>query len=215
MALENRPRDVRRIAAITLAGLLLFAAGTAVGMWVQRDGNDSGIHLSTTDIGFAQDMSMHHEQAVLLSQTLARDVEPRVRALADQIVVAQNAEIATMHGWLMLVGAPYTAAEPMAWVQAQEHDHHGGDGPPMPGMASTDDIVRLSGLHGNEAEVLFLQLMIRHHRGGVDMAEAAYNQGLYEPIERVALGMIRDQGNEIGMMTAMLAARQEKPLPYP
>lgn len=204
-----------RIAGIACAAVLLFATGTTLGLWTQRDSGDDGTRLSATDIGFAQDMSMHHEQAVLLSHTLARDVEPRVRALADQIVVAQNAEIATMHGWLMLVGQPYTSADPMAWVEAEGHNHHGSDGPPMPGMASTEDITRLSQLHGTAAEVLFLQLMIRHHRGGVDMAETAYNQGLYEPIERVALGMIRDQGNEIGMMTAMLAARQETPLPYP
>ena len=210
----------RRIALATIA-VVLVGIGVALGAWWQREPDASGVTLSATDIGFAQDMSAHHAQAVLLSQTLSRDVDPQVRALADQIVAAQSAEIATMQGWLTLVGAPLTAAHPMAWMTPDAHAEHAmhGDGesagPPMPGMASVADISKLAGLAGRDADVWYLQLMIRHHHGGIDMAQAAYNQGLSEPIARTALAMVRDQGNESGVMTTMLATRGAAPLPYP
>jgi uncharacterized protein (DUF305 family) len=82
-------------------------------------------------------------------------------------------------------------------------------------MASTDEIARLAGLRGADAETLFLQLMIRHHQGGVDMAEAATHAVASEPIRRTALGMIREQSNEIAVMTAILHTRSAAPLPHP
>ncbi|MBD0323599.1 MAG: DUF305 domain-containing protein, partial [Aldersonia sp.] len=211
MAPESNSAWRRRV-ALAAVGVVLVAVGVALGAWWQREPAESGVTLSPTDIGFAQDMSAHHAQAVLLSQTLPRGVDPLVRALADQIVAAQSAEIATMQGWLTLVGAPLTAEHPMAWMGADAHaghavGHDGGDastGPPMPGMASVDEISKLAGMGGRDAEVWYLQLMIRHHNGGIDMVEAGYNQGLSEPVARTALGMVRDQGNETGVMTAML-----------
>lgn len=187
--------------------VLLVALGAGVGMWVQahRHTDDGGIRLTGAEIAFAQDMSVHHEQAVLLSHTLAADVDPYVRGMADRIITAQTAEIATMRGWLSLLGEPASSPHPM--------NHDGGS--TMHGMASVDEITRLGTLHGSEAETDFLQLMVRHHRGGVDMAQAAFNESTTRPVRLFALEMVQAQGNEIGVMTTMLAARNASPLPYP
>ncbi|AHK31573.1 hypothetical protein Pd630_LPD04360 [Rhodococcus opacus PD630] len=200
-----------------LSAILLGAAGIAAGMWLQseRDTNPEGVQLSSADIGFAQDMSVHHEQAVLIAQTLSRDIDPQIRVIADQIVVAQTSEIATMRGWLNLFDEPFTTPRPMQWMHGSDPAMSDHGGAPMPGAASTSEITRLAGLRGADAETLFLQLMIRHHQGGVDMAEAATHSVASEPIRRIARGMIRDQSNEIAVMTAILDTRDATPLPHP
>ncbi len=214
MARDGRARPV----ALTFAALLVLALGVALGMWVQYARGPSGdaVRLSAADIGFAQDMSMHHEQAIQLAQTLTRDCDPQVGVLADRIVAAQSAEIATMHGWLTLFDKPFTSAHPMQWMDGDMHDDtRDRGGPPMPGMASVDEITRLAGLRGVDAEVWFLQLMIRHHEGGVAMARSAVESVAAEPIRRMARGIVADQGNEIGVMTAMLTVRHAEMVPYP
>ncbi|MEV0297404.1 DUF305 domain-containing protein [Nocardia sp. NPDC050710] len=186
-----------------------------MGFWLREPSSaDPAAILSEVDIGFAQDMSVHHEQAVLLARTLPTDASPPIRVVADRILFAQTAEIAQMRGWLQLFDLPVTVAEPMRWMGHDGH-HTDGHGPSMPGMASTAEISRLAGLRGTEAEILFLQLMIRHHTGGVEMAQAGFNTGSAPAVKRVALDMVNEQGNEIGQMTALLTARRAEPLPFP
>ncbi|WP_433191741.1 DUF305 domain-containing protein [Nocardia sp. CA-107356] len=202
-------RERLRLAAVAAIFLIVGAAG---GFWAHRpvDAGRTG-PLSTVDIGFAQDMSVHHEQAVLLARTLPADAGPLIRGVAERIVLAQTAEIAQLRGWLQLFDLPLSTDQPM---HRMGHEHT-GHGAPMPGSASTSEITRLAGMHGTEAEVLFLQLMIRHHRGGVEMAQTAFNTGSAPAVTRTALEMVNEQGNEIGQMTALLTARQGQPLPFP
>ncbi|MEV0251554.1 DUF305 domain-containing protein [Nocardia sp. NPDC050712] len=196
----------RRQVLLAVACLL---AGAVLGFWVRAPAPQApAVTLSAVDIGFAQDMSVHHEQAVLLSRTLAADASPQIRGIAERIVLAQTGEIAQMRGWLQLHELPLTTAEPMAWMAGQ----HAHGGPPMPGLAATSEITRLAGLRGADAEILFLQLMIRHHHGGIEMAQAAFNTGSNAVIKRVALDMVNEQGNEAGQMTALLTARNAQPL---
>ena len=217
MGSDTKPSSSHGRLVLLLSAILLGAAGIAAGMWLQseRDTNPEGVQLSSADIGFAQDMSVHHEQAVLIAQTLSRDVDPQIRVIADQIVVAQTSEIATMRGWLNLFDEPFTTPRPMQWMHGSDPAMSDHGGAPMPGAASTSEITRLAGLRGADAETLFLQLMIRHHQGGVDMAEAATHSVASEPIRRIARGMIRDQSNEIAVMTAILDTRDATPLPHP
>jgi uncharacterized protein (DUF305 family) len=209
----------RATAALIACVVLVAAGGFAAGRWwPDRSGPaPRSVSMSAADIQFAQDMSTHHEQAVLLAQTLARDADPQILALADQIRLAQSGEIAMMHGWLTLIGAPFTpdTSTSMPVMTTMPGMAEMPSARSMPGMAGVAELTRLSRLTGRDAEILFLQLMIRHHRGGIDMAQAAYNGPLLEPVRRTALEMVQDQGNEIGLMTAMLTVRNAAPLPYP
>ncbi|EKT84752.1 hypothetical protein WSS_A00495 [Rhodococcus opacus M213] len=217
MVSDTKSSTFRGPLVLLLCAIVLGVAGVAAGMWFEseRDTNPATVQLSSADIGFAQDMSVHHEQAVLIAQTLSQDVDPQTRVIADQIVVAQTSEIATMRGWLTLFDEPFTTPQPMQWMHGSDHAMTDHGGAPMPGAASTSEITRLAGLRGADAETLFLQLMIRHHQGGVDMAEAATHAVASEPIRRIARGMIRDQSNEIAVMTAILDTRDATPLPHP
>lgn len=188
--------------------------------------------LYDVDIGFAQDMSVHHQQAVTLADMLASDVDHHVRALADQIRTKQIYEIGQMAGWLQAADAPPVAAHPMAWMtnsggegdRALHHGEHGQSMPIpgmksvamlMPGMASQADLVRLQGSKGTANEILFLQLMFRHHQGGIDMAMYAFNHTTTQFVRQAALAMARDQGEECALMTSNMSRLNASPLTYP
>lgn len=188
--------------------------------------------LSHVDIGFAQDMSVHHQQAVTLTDMLDPAVDPDVRALADQIRTKQIYEIGQMAGWLQAADAPPVAAHPMAWMTNSDGEgdsafHHGehaqamsipgmkSDAMLMPGMASQADLVRLQALKGTDNEILFLQLMFRHHQGGIDMAMYAFNHTTTQFVRQAALAMARDQGEECALMTSNMSRLNASPLTYP
>ncbi|MGW2661288.1 DUF305 domain-containing protein [Nocardia tengchongensis] len=176
--------------------------------------------LSQTEIGFSQDMAAHHEQALITVQRLDSGVDPTVRQLAQQIADAQRMEIGTLLGWLRLANASPDSKHPMAWMpsdSAGAHDHSmptmaATNGTSMPGMATQAELDALAVARGKDAEVLFLQLMLRHHRGGVAMAKAADQLVASGPVKEAARGMIAAQSQEAGLMTIMLAQRNAQPL---
>lgn len=168
--------------------------------------------LTAADIGFAQDMSAHHQQAVTMSDMLTSDAGPDVRALADQIRTTQLVEVGQLTGWLQLVDAPPSAPAPMAWM------HEGADHPMaagMPGMASPAELVRLQRSSGPANATLYLQLMIRHHQGGIDMAAHAVRETPTDAVRRIAATMLDEQTQETQVMTVLLEQRGHAALPYP
>jgi uncharacterized protein (DUF305 family) len=188
--------------------------------------------LSEVDTGFAQDMSVHHQQAVTLADVLAPGVDDDVRVLADQIRTKQIFEIGQLTGWLQAAGAPPVAAHPMAWMTAPhgpggaDWRHDGqtqtmsmpgreSDAMLMPGMASRADLVRLQGLKGRDNEILFLQLTYRHHQGGIDMAMFVFNHTKTGFVRQTALAMARDQGEECALMSSIMSRLNTSPLSYP
>ena len=199
------------------AVVVAVAIGLGAGLMVDRGGQESnaaGDSATAVDVGFAQDMSAHHQQALMMCDLLAPSAQPDVRALAAQIEQAQWREIGQMQGWLQMLDAPLQAERPMSWMGSGGHRHASGVST-MPGMASGDELTRLSAAADVQGEILFLQLMIRHHQGAVDMAaEAARTAG--EPaIRRAAVAMVTSQSDEISVMTVMLDQRGGHTLPYP
>ncbi|MFD6676976.1 DUF305 domain-containing protein, partial [Rhodococcus zopfii] len=157
--------------------------------------------LADSDIAFAQEMSMHHQQAITMTDMLGRDAAPDVRALAAQIRASQWQEIGILTGWLELAGAP---------AQPPGHDHLG-----MPGIATNEELTRLHDAVGTEREILFLQLMIRHHQGGIDMAADAAHTTTVPAVRARATAIVDEQRQEISLMAVSLDARGASVLPYP
>ncbi|WUD62874.1 DUF305 domain-containing protein [Nocardia sp. NBC_00511] len=174
--------------------------------------------LTPVEIGFAQDMSSHHTQALIMVQRLDSGVDPSIRQLAQQIGDTQRMEIGTMQGWLRLANASPDSRHPMAWMNSDTaHDHSmptmtSANGTSMPGMATQAELDQLAAARGADAETLFLQLMLRHHRGGVAMAKAADQLIASGPVKEAARGMITAQSQEAGLMTLLLAQRNAQPL---
>jgi uncharacterized protein (DUF305 family) len=174
---------------------------------------------TSVDAGFARDMKVHHTQAVEMSM-IVRDLtqDEATRRLAYDIALTQQNQIGQMTGWLDLWGLTQTSMEPpMKWMSQQGMTAMGGhtmpmgtpgpDDPLMPGMATKAELEKLKSLHGVEAEVMFLQLMIKHHQAGVGMAQDALDHAQSQVAKDLAKTMVVGQNSEIDLMRQMLAAR--------
>ena len=162
------------------------------------------------DAGFLRDTSAHHAQAVDMSMIiLGKTEDVELHTVATDMARTQQAQIGIMQGWLSAWGLNSRSAEPpMTWMA--DHEHGGGEGEfpeTMPGLATDEDLVRLSDAEGEEAEVLFLELMIAHHLGGIEMAEAEVELGNEELVTNFAQGMVDAQTTEVENMERMLDKR--------
>ncbi|WP_236567348.1 DUF305 domain-containing protein [Nocardia sp. CY41] len=207
-----------RIAAAASAAFALLVLGAALRPLMFPESRSAAPVLTDVEIAFAQDMTTHHQQALLMVQRLDRSIDPVIARLAEQLDRTQRLEIGTMLGWLRLAGAPPGAAHPMAWMPSAEASHRhaaavAGAAPPMPGMASTAELDDLAAARGGSAEILFLQLMFRHHQGGIAMAEAADGLLRSGPVKEMARAMIHGQSQEAGVMGMLLTRRGAAPLP--
>jgi uncharacterized protein (DUF305 family) len=84
----------------------------------------------------------------------------------------------------------------------------GSAGGTMPGMATDSELAQLRAATGVEAEKLFLTLMIAHHRGGLEMAQAVLARTTVPQVVSLAKGIIAAQTSDIDAMQAMLDARR-------
>ncbi|MFC9658977.1 DUF305 domain-containing protein [Nocardia sp. NPDC127606] len=201
---------VIRLAFTGAAVLFLLALGAALRpLFVTETATPAPV-LTTTELGFVQDMTAHHQQALILTERLDPAVDPTVRRLADQIADTQRVEIGTLLGWTQLAGAAPTADVPMTWM-AGTHHHSTAAPTTMPGMATIADLDTLAAARAADAETLFLQLMYRHHAGGVTMARAADTLLASGPVKQAARAMAQSQSQEMGYLGMLLDLRGARP----
>jgi len=162
----------------------------------------------SADVGFARDMSVHHEQAVQMAALVYdRSEDPAIRSLAFDILTTQQGQIGIMSGWLDAWGVPWTSAGPrMVWMGMPVEGL-------MPGMATAEQLDTLRQATGVAADAIFLQLMIPHHRAGVDMAAAALDRVATEPVRVLANSILEAQNLEIEYMQELLQAKGYDPVP--
>lgn len=147
---------------------------------------------------FVTMMIPHHQQAIEMSDILlAKDgADPRVVELAEQIKAAQGPEIDKMLGWLEDWGVDY-APDSMGGM---DHGSMGGDD----SMMSEEDMTLLENADAAEASRLFLEQMIVHHEGAVDMAQTALDDAQNPDVLDLAQQVIDDQTAEIATMQELL-----------
>ncbi len=218
----DRPRWVRIFVAAGVAlGLVLI--GAAGGLLLGRPAATSPAPtVDSVDVGFAQDMTVHHQQAVQMA-SWERDhtSDPVLQQLAADIEATQTAQIGRMQGWLELWGAgALPVGGHMRWMAAAaEHDGHGASVPPaggvpiMPGMARTEELSALRAATGTQLDVLFLQLMLRHHEGGEGMLSYGAEHAELPQVRNLARQMLTAQSSESEYLRQLLAARGGTPLP--
>ena len=216
----RRPGRTLRMVVLGAVVLLALAAGAAVGRLTAGPGSPGD---ESVEAGFARDMSAHHAQAVEMAMLIAdRTGDPKLKILATDIALTQQEQIGRMKGWLVHWGLSPTGSRPaMAWMSgAAAHDGgHGGGGSGahllpdgrMPGMASEADIARLRALSGRPAEVLFLRLMVAHHRGGIPMAREAAKRADHVGTRELARAIEDGQAAEITVLQQMLRDRGQPP----
>jgi uncharacterized protein (DUF305 family) len=170
-------------------------------------GSESEPTDQSPEAGFARDMSVHHAQAVELA-FLVRDRtdDPDVRTMAYDIINTQRAQIGMFSGWLQQWELPQTSVRPpMEWTDHGHSDSMMESYDDMPGMASDADVQKLRDASGAGAEILFLELMIEHHKGGVEMAEAVLPLTERPEVTYLADTIVAGQQAEIATMEDMLA----------
>lgn len=220
--------------ALLIIGLIgAIAVGFALGAFTNLLGPDAKSSLTvpasdSVDVGFAQDMSVHHSQAVdMASIALTKSTDNDVRTLAFDILTTQQNQLGQMQAWLTMWDQPLSKVGPyMEWMSSDSGSGHGSHGTSatmdmshsgpvdtMPGMASPEDLAALRAAEGLQLDTLFLQLMLRHHEGGLPMMEYAAADATEGPVRSLAQTMVNTQQSESKLMTDMLAARGAVPLP--
>jgi uncharacterized protein (DUF305 family) len=191
--------------------LVLVLAGVIGGIALGRSTADTyGPAEGSIDVAFLQDMVVHHSQAVEMAVwARSNTTDPRVRQIAFDIESTQTSQVGRMEGWLTLWGEPLRppSGQFMGWM--------GMPMASMPGMASTEDLARMRAATGRDLDVVFLQLMLRHHQGGLPMMLAAETEASVPAVRALAASMVTSQSAEARTMTQMLAERGAAPLPAP
>ena len=161
---------------------------------------------SPDDVKFMQDMIPHHHQAMEMAALVAdRTNRPEVIDVAGRIDASQGDEIRFMQDWLAERGENV----PDPTDHGAMHTDHS-----MAGMATPEQMAALAASEGTAFDRLFLELMIPHHEGAVEMVEelldkpgSAYDPVLFEFTSDVT----NDQTAEIERMNALMAVLSSDP----
>ena len=211
-----RARSRKAVAAVIAVALLVAGAFALGRLSAPVSSNPS---TTSAEAGFARDMRVHHSQAVDMSMIVRDETDdPEIRLLAYDIAMTQQSQAGQMLGWLAEWRLPTTSPEPqMTWMtrppltgtDAHSHGsmsaHTAGD--PMPGLATNEQMTKLKTLSGVEAERYFLTLMIAHHKGGIEMAEAALDRSRERVVTQLATGIVKSQSAELELMQNLLDQR--------
>jgi uncharacterized protein (DUF305 family) len=153
---------------------------------------------NAADVTFATSMIPHHQQALEMAEfAVAKATNAQVKDLAGRIQKAQDPEIATMSGWLRQWGQPIPTAS-----GSGGHADTGHSG--MPGMMSDQEMKDLMAASGADVDRMFLQMMVRHHQGAIEMALTEQQQGKHADAKKLAEKIAADQTAEIKEMQDLL-----------
>ena len=190
-------------------------------------GSESAKVHNSADVAFVTGMIPHHEQAVEMSDLIlaqpvsAAGSNAEVRALAQQIADAQAPEVELMETWLkdwgmgsdtvtddggMNMGGGEKDGHDMAGHGSGSGEMNGGemDDGEMNGMMTESQMNELSQATGAELDQLYLELMIAHHEGAIEMAQTELKGGRNPAALKLAQGIIDTQQAEIEQMQALL-----------
>jgi uncharacterized protein (DUF305 family) len=147
------------------------------------------------DVAFAQGMIPHHQQAIdMATMVTGRSTNPQVIQLANKIKAAQEPEIRTLDVFLV------------QWKENPDTDtgHGGHGGMAMTGMVDQPTMDKLASLKGAEFDTLWLQSMIAHHQGAIEMAKAEIANGDSVDAKGLAQNIVTTQQAEIVQIKQML-----------
>lgn len=168
---------------------------------------DASKPYNDADVTFATDMIQHHAQALqMVDLTLGKDLDPKVAALAEDIRSAQTPEIEQMvvllHRW---------DRQPIPETSRDHANAHGDGGArggvgdaDMPGMMSSSDLKALEAAKGADFEKKWLQMMVEHHHGAIEMASTEKDDGEDKKARAMAAGIVTAQQAQVETMRGLL-----------
>ena len=166
---------------------------------------------NAADVTFLTQMISHHQEAIEMSDLVLAEPaatsggEAEVRVIAQQIRDAQAPEVAQMKAWLKEWGA---VAESDSSMDGMDMTGGSPSESGMNGMMTEDQTKQLSAATGADLDRLYLELMIAHHEGAIEMAQTELKEGKNPAALKLAQGVIDTQQAEIEQMQALLTAGQ-------
>lgn len=142
----------KKIGLSLLVGILLLPHQLAMASTHSKSLQDLGFN----DVMFAQAMIPHHKQAIVMSEmALKQSKNQEILKLSRSIINAQKAEVSQMSYWLKATKSSMT----------MDHEMH------MSGMLTQKELGSLRKLTGQKFDRTFLDLMIKHHQGALEMVD--------------------------------------------
>lgn len=167
--------------SLSLALVILVSSLLLVGLTAEEESSSS---FNRADVMFMNMMIIHHDQAIEMAELAPNRTEnENILELSRNISEAQKAENEQMAEWLRELG-----------YQRPRNGHR------MAGMASEEQMQQLRNSEGREFDQLFSELMITHHRGGIQMAQSFSQRGRNSELIEMEQQMIETQQHEIEMM---------------
>ncbi|SIM59765.1 Uncharacterized conserved protein, DUF305 family [Micromonospora cremea] len=146
---------------------------------------------NNADIRFVTMMIPHHEQALVMARLAAdRAANPQLKIIADRILAAQEPEIKTLETWLTDRGL--------------DRNSSGGHQHSMAGMQTAEALELLTAARGAEFDRMFVDMMVEHHQGAIDMAGEVLALGVNVIVNETASSVVVEQGAEINRMRETL-----------
>src|SRR3954462_10006007 len=202
-------RTASRLATALLLIASAFAARCASAPPAPAQNTSAATPPNEADVEFMSGMIPHHAQAVVMAGWApSHGARQDVAILCERILVGQRDEIALMQTWLrdrgLAVPDAASTRHHMKMPNGMEHDML------MPGMLSDEEMAALDRARGSEFDRLFLEGMIRHHQGAIDMVDVlfkAYGAAQDETVFKFANDVQADQSVEIDVMRHMLEGK--------
>ena len=168
------------------------------------------------DVKFLQGMIVHHEQAILMSSMAGKRTNNKtIVNLANRIDASQEDEINFMESWLKDRDESVPEAESHHIMKDNDKDHHNMHMHlNMVGMASQEQLKKLEDSNSTSFDRLFLQLMIAHHDGALEMVKdlKKFSGAVYDPIlNEFVSDLVNDQGVEIERMNTIAVGLSNDP----
>jgi uncharacterized protein (DUF305 family) len=208
----------------TAVVFLLFGVAGGFVLALYRAAAPTSTTPGPVSVGFVQDMLARERQAVEVAATAQeRTSDIAVRQLAADVATRAAAELGRTQGWLQLWGeGENPVGGPMKWMSSPVDANHGhevvvdGDGvvgpalpsatpSHIPGFAREGEIRALRESDGPEFDVLFLQLMLRHHEAGELVLEYGSQAAEAPGVREFAVGQLDAEATEGNRMRELLA----------
>lgn len=167
------------------ARVCFAALACLVSLSAAADGPAPNPGTATYETNFMEGMIDHHVMAVEMSETcVQKAVHEELRALCEQIIAAQNAEIAMMQGWLQ--------------------EWYGIGHEPQMMHGAMQRMEKVASLDGADYEVAFLESMIRHHRSAIVEGAQCLDRAYHPELQMLCENIIATQSDEIQQMRSWL-----------
>jgi uncharacterized protein (DUF305 family) len=197
-----------RTVAIVLGAVIVLLIGYGAGLLTARPSHPGD---ASPEAGFARDMTEHHNQAIEMGMiAYQKATRADIRSLGADIALTQKGQVGVMQTWLKDWGlSPNSTRTPMSWMPEGQRALNGNL---MPGMATRDEITKLNNATGVQVDILFCQLMLRHHIGGIHMVDGLLGQTHDPQVRELAEAMKIGQTGEVQVLQDRLAELGAKPL---